>query len=248
MHLQDDAAPRSSQLPGSNRPGLHRAPPVKNIVCGSLAIVTLVSAGDARAADQTAAWRTKPPAKAPPARVIPPSPWAGFYVGGQSGVSTGHSAWSATQPGGPDFVGSLDLFRPYDVFNGHGSHFAGLTGGYNFALRSGAIVGVEADVSFHGLFGANQSFASPIIGSANYDDTMMMFGTVRGRYGLDINHWLYYATGGLAWTYDQFTRTQFGAAFGAAPGTVESLFAGRVGWTIGAGVEVPIVPGWTMKA
>jgi high affinity Mn2+ porin len=223
---------------------------VKKILCQGLAVMTLASAGDARAADSTATWRVKAPAKAPSARAISPSAWTGFYVGGQAGVSTGRSAWSATQPGGADFSGSLDFFRPYDVFNGHGSHFAGFTGGYNYGLRSGDVVGVEADVSFHGLFAASQSFASPVIGSANYDDTVTMFGTVRGRYGIDVNHWLYYATGGLAWTYDQFTRTQFGAGpvFGAAPGTIETTFAGRVGWTIGAGVEAPVVPGWTMKA
>src|ERR1700681_389608 len=123
--------------------------------------MTPASAGDARAADSTAAWRVK----APPARAITPSPWTGFYVGGQAGVATGRSAWSPTHPGGPDFSGSLDFSRPYDVFNGHGSHFAGLTGGYNYGLRSGVVVGVEADVSFHGFFTANQSFASPIIGS-----------------------------------------------------------------------------------
>src|SRR5258708_20785047 len=76
-----------------------------------------------------------------------------------------------------------------------------------------------------------------------------MFGSVRGRIGYDANHWLYYATGGLAWTHDQFTRTQFGAGpvSGAPAGTVETSFAGRVGWTIGAGVETPVVPGWTAK-
>ena len=116
---------------------------MKKILCQGLAVMTLASAGDARAADSTALWRTKAPAKAPPARAISPSAWTGFYVGGQAGVSTGRSAWSATQPGGADFSGSLDFFRPYDVFNGHGSHFAGFTGGYNYGNLPKCFLGIS---------------------------------------------------------------------------------------------------------
>jgi hypothetical protein len=56
-------------------------------------------------------------------------------------------------------------------------------------------------------------------------------------------------TGGFAWTYDQFTRTQLTDSLtGSAPaGTVETSFLGRVGWTVGAGAEVPIAPGWTAR-
>ena len=76
-----------------------------------------------------------------------------------------------------------------------------------------------------------------------------MFGTVRSRVGYDVNHWLYYVTGGLAWTYDQFTRTQLidSPTGGAPAGTVETTFLGRIGWTAGAGIEAPIAPGWTAK-
>jgi high affinity Mn2+ porin len=226
---------------------------VKKLLCQSLAVIALASGEDARAADSAAVWDTKAPAKAPVLAKAPAAPavdWTGFYVGAHAGVSTGHSAWSATQPGGaPNLSGSLDFFRPYDVFNGHGSHFAGLGGGYNYELRSGLVIGAEADVSFPGFLGASQSFASPTIGGATYGDPVQLFGTLRGRMGYDASHWLYYATGGLAWTFDQFTRTQIGAnpATGTPDGTFESAFAGRLGWTIGAGIEAPIVPGWTAK-
>jgi hypothetical protein len=67
-----------------------------------------------------------------------------------------------------------------------------------------------------------------------------MFGTVRSRVGYDVNHWLYYVTGGLSWTFDQFTRTQLtGSPVGGAPaGTVETSFLGRIGWTVGAGLSM----------
>jgi high affinity Mn2+ porin len=92
-----------------------------------------------------------------------------------------------------------------------------------------------------------QNFSSTAIGAANYDDTIEMFGTVRGRVGYDIDHWLYYMTGGLAWSWDQFTRTQITSSItsGASAGTIETLFQGRTGWTAGAGVEAPIAPSWT---
>ncbi len=226
---------------------------VNKLLYQTLAMIALVFGEDARAADSLTTSRATRDTKAPsdaPAKAAPlPSDWTGFYVGAHAGVSSGYSAWSATQPGGAGLSGSLNFFTPYDVFNGHGSHFAGVSGGYNYALPSRLVAGLEADVSFPGFLGASQSFSSAVIGSANYEDTVNMFGSVRGRIGYDANPWLYYATGGLAWTYDKFTRTQFGAGpvFGAPAGTVETSFAGRVGWTVGAGVEAPIVPGWTAK-
>jgi hypothetical protein len=131
--------------------------------------------------------------------------WTGFYVGAHAGVSTASSVWSATQPGGaPSLTGSLNLFSPFDLFTEAGSHFGGFTAGYNYVLPSRIVLGGEADVSFASTLSAGQSFASPLIGAANYSDTVELFGTVRGRVGYDVNHWLLYATGGLAWTYDQF--------------------------------------------
>jgi high affinity Mn2+ porin len=213
---------------------------VKKLLCQSLAVLTLATSGaGAHAADTSTAWVAKAPAKADP-------DWTGFYVGGHAGVSSGYSAWSATQPGGaPNLSGSLNFFRPYGLADESGSHFAGFSAGYNYRLRSGIVLGVEADVSFPSTLMASQNFSSPTIGAANYQDRVHTFGTVRGRIGYDANHWLYYTTGGLVWTFDEFTRTQIGAnpATGAPDNTVESAFAGRVGWTVGAGIEAPIVPG-----
>jgi opacity protein-like surface antigen len=66
-------------------------------------------------------------------------------------------------------------------------------------------------------------------------------GTVRGRFGYASDHWLVYASGGLAWTYNQFSREQLvgpPAARSAVPGSVESFFlVPRVGWAAGGGVE-----------
>jgi high affinity Mn2+ porin len=209
-----------------------------------LAVVAFVACEDSPAADYPVKAESRPPTAAS-------GDWSGFYAGGFAGIASGHSAWSATQPGGaPNLTGSLDLFNPYNAFNGNGSQFAGLTAGYNYMLTSRIVVGAEADVSFASTLAASQNFASRVIGAATYSDTVELFGTVRGRVGYDLNHWLYYATAGLAWTYDQFNRAQTGTnpATGAADGTSEAVFAGRVGWTVGGGVEAPVAPGWTAKA
>src|SRR5262249_21108614 len=224
---------------------------VNKLLCRTLAMIVLMFGAHARADDSLTASRETRDTTAP--RDVPAetarSDWTGLYVGAHAGLSTGHSAWSATQSGGPNLSGSLNFFTPYDVFNGHGSHFAGLSGGYNYVLSSRLVAGLEADVSFPSSLSASQSLSSAVTGAANFEDAVTMFGSVRGRIGYDANQWLYYATGGLAWTYDQFTRAQSGAGpvFGAPAGTVETSFAGRVGWTIGAGIEAPVVPGWTAK-
>ena len=68
---------------------------------------------------------------------------------------------------------------------------------------------------------------------------MLSFGTVRGRIGYASGNWLFYATGGFAWTYDRLTLTQL------ASGTTESPFLWRLGWVAGIGVEVSVAPHWT---
>src|SRR5262245_48401533 len=161
---------------------------VNKLLCQSLAMITLVFSEDARAADPwavpwAASWGTrdaKAPAEAFDKGALPRSGWTGLYVGAHAGISTGRSVWSATQPGGADLSGALNFFTPYDVFNGHGSHFAGLSGGYNYALSSRLVAGLEADVSFPESLGASQSFSSAVTGAANFEDTVNLFGSVRG--------------------------------------------------------------------
>jgi opacity protein-like surface antigen len=146
---------------------------VYKLLCESLAMITLVFCEDARAADSLTTSPGTRDTKAvsdAPAEAAPRADWTGFYVGANAGVSSGRSAWSATQPGGPNLSGSLNFFAPYDLFNGHGSHFGGLSGGYNYELPSRVVVGLEADVSFPGSLDASQSFSSAAIGSANYEE------------------------------------------------------------------------------
>jgi high affinity Mn2+ porin len=180
--------------------------------------------------------------------------WTGFYVGGHLGYATGYSKWSATEAGAdvPSLAGSLDFFRAFDGFKGTGSYYIGLQAGYNYMFPSRLVLGVEADVSFPSLIGgAPQVISSDAIGQASYAETVQFSGSVRGRIGYAPSHWLVYATGGFAWTYDQFTRMQLaGSPAGgtASPGDEESLFVvPRIGAVAGAGVEVALPSNWTAR-
>jgi high affinity Mn2+ porin len=210
------------------------------IVIGLLGLLALT--GSAAAADL--------PVKAPPPAATAYD-WTGVYVGGHIGYAAGSSRWSAE----PGLTGSLDLFNGFDAFKGTGSYFEGFQAGYNYMAPSRLLLGVEADVSFPNTIGGASIFSSVSTGTASYAEQVEFSGTLRGRVGyapnLGTTHWLFYATGGFAFSYDQFTRTQIAgtpAGGSAMPGQVENLFVvPRVGGVAGAGVELALPSNWTAR-
>ena len=193
------------------------------------------------------------PVKAPPPAASAAYDWTGVYVGGHLGYATGSSDWTATQAGAatPSLAGSLDLFNGFNGFGGTGSYLLGLQAGYNYMSPSRFVFGAEVDVSFPNLLSGNQTISSPLIGLVNYQDRVEMSGTVRGRIGYAPGNWLFYATGGFAYSFDHLTRTQIaGVPVGGAAmaGTVEDLFmVPRVGGVVGAGVEFALTPRWMAR-
>ena len=174
--------------------------------------------------------------------------WSGFYAGGRVGYAWGTSNWTASTPGAPNVSGSLDLFQPFDAFKDTGSFSQGLQAGYNYMLPNRIVIGAEADVTFPGFpnnagisIGGASNLTSPTLGAETFSETVLTSGTVRGRIGYAPGSWLFYATGGVAWTYDQLSLTQL------ANGTTESPFLWRLGWAAGAGFEVPVAPHWTAR-
>jgi high affinity Mn2+ porin len=174
--------------------------------------------------------------------------WSGFYAGGHLGYAWGSSNWTASTSATTS-SGSLNLYQPFDAFKGTGSFFEGLEAGYNYVLPNRVVIGAEADVSFpsfpssstgFGIGGAS-TLTLPPIGAQSYSENILAFGTVRGRIGYAPGNWLFYATGGFAWSYDQLSLTQ------TASGTSESPFLWRLGWAAGAGVEVPVGPHWSAR-
>jgi high affinity Mn2+ porin len=192
------------------------------------------------------------PVKTPPTAAIAYD-WTGFYIGAHIGITAGSSNWTGTFPGAaaPPVTGSIDFFHPYDAFTGSGSYFAGFQGGYNYVLPSRLLLGIEGDISFPNTVGGTAVFSTAASGVASYAEQVEMSGTLRGRVGYATGHWLVYATGGLAWSADQFTRMQIAGTpvtGAAAPGTVENLFlVPRLGGSMGAGVELGLTSRWAAR-
>ncbi len=210
----------------------------------------IVLAGSARAADLSAGLPTKAP---PPAAPVGYD-WSGFYLGAHAGYGLGGSNWAATQAAGANLNGTLSFSNGYNFSSGTGSYMLGLQGGYDVMAASRWLLGVAADVSFPSFVGGTQIISTPTIGTANYLNAVEFSGTVRGRVGYapspgNAGNWLFYATGGLAFSYDQFTRAQLAGVSGSAmPGLRENLFlVPRVGGVVGAGVEVALASHWTAQ-
>jgi high affinity Mn2+ porin len=225
--------------------------------------VVLATCTAAMAGDLPANFPVKAPVayvtKAPQMPVANSYDWNGWYVGAHVGVTTGSSNWSAIQPGGaPGLNGSFDLPFNFDFMAGTGSYVAGLQGGYNYVFPSHVLLGFETDFSFPNSdvlipfsVRGNQTITSPITGQVTYGEAVAYYGSVRGRVGYAFDHFLLYGTGGLAWTFDQVTRTQiagFPVGGTATPGTVDLVQPWRLGWAAGAGVEIPVTGNWTAKA
>jgi len=175
--------------------------------------------------------------------------WTGFYLGGHVGLVAGHSNWTMNPLGdGVPVSGSFGLYRSPNAFTEGGSFLEGVQAGYNFMMPNRMVLGIEADGSFpafrdpSGLtIGGVSNFTSPTFGAGTFGETVLSSGTLRGRIGYTPGHWLFYATGGLAWTYNQQTLTQ------NMTGNAEDRFLWRFGWAAGAGFETPIAPHWTVR-
>ena len=174
--------------------------------------------------------------------------WNGFYAGARVGYAWGSSNWKENSSGAPDSSGSLNLFQPLNVFNDTGSFSQGLQAGYNYMLQNRVVIGAEADVTFPGFpdsagisIGGRSNLSSPTFGAETFSETVLTSGTVRGRVGYAARSWLFYATGGFAWSYNHQTLTQ------VTSGAAESPFLWRLGWAAGAGLEVPVTPHWSAR-
>lgn len=206
-----------------------------------------------------AALPANPPVKAP-VPYLASYDWNGWYAGVHVGTIRGLSNWSAIPPGAgaPSLSGSFDLPFNFDFMGGTGSYVAGFQGGYNHVFPSRVMLGFESDISFpnsdvqvpYSVRGS-QTVTSPLTGQVTYGEAVIHYGSARARIGYAFDHFLLYGTGGLAWSYDQVTRTQVdGVSFGgfATPGTVDTRLLWRLGWAAGAGIEIPLAANWTAKA
>jgi high affinity Mn2+ porin len=176
------------------------------------------------------------------------SDWTGYYVGAHLDYQAGQSRWSESQSAAVGAGGMFDLGQGYDFSSGKGSYAIGFQGRYDYMDASHHVFGVEGDIWFPNTLSGSQTFTTAV-GSASYSETVQFSGTLRGRLGYAAGNWLFYLTGGFAWSFDQFSRTQIsgapaGSNVAAGNGEVESLVP-RYGGAIGAGAELALNDKWS---
>ncbi len=162
----------------------------------------------------------------PPVYTAPPPlfTWTGIYVGGQVGYAWGHAG-----NGIPGVAGSYTGSSPDGVVGG--AHV-----GYNYQINQ-FVVGLEGDVD--GTSFSKSAYAPGI--ATSFGTRIPVEGSVRGRVGYAWDRTLFYATGGAA-----FADIQHSVNGGITP--FYSGSTGRVGWTVGGGVEYALTNNWSVRA
>jgi len=199
--------------------------------------ILLASAG-AMALAGTAFAADLPTHAPPPVYVAPVFSWTGFYVGGQLGYDWGNdnsnlAVFVATVP--PTFLGSTRSTQVSGAIGG--AHL-----GYNWQINQ-FVLGVETDVDSTNLNGheVNPLGVTPggvFIPIPLTDKVRSTIeGSFRGRIGWAWNNWLFYGTGGVAFT-DFTSNYQFASIL------TDDRTSTRVGWTAGGGIEWAFNNNW----
>jgi high affinity Mn2+ porin len=182
-----------------------------------LTCVSLLVGGVARSADLTAP------------QIRSRFDWSGWYVGGNVAYSIGRASSTLFDP------------NPVVVGNSFSSLYGGLQAGYNYVFPSRLMLGAEADITFPNFLEDGTIFTAGTAEGTTIIDQIDYIATLRGRFGYAFDHWLFYGTGGFAWSQ---------ARFGETPGIVndeDKILRTRTGWALGLGTEVAIAPDWTAR-
>jgi outer membrane immunogenic protein len=193
--------------------------------------------------------------KAPPPPVVVDE-WTGWYVGLNLGGSWGRSRTSYNDPD-PAFV-------PFTTSQNMDGVLGGAQIGYNWQFNRTWLLGLEADFQGTGqrgsatfppiteILGVPGIAATTLTTTGTLTQKMPWFGTVRARLGVEPSeHWLLYATGGLA--YAQIKSTAATSLVAMTPGgtftaaTSSSVNNDRAGWTGGFGAEWMFAKNWSAK-
>jgi outer membrane immunogenic protein len=180
----------------------------------------ILLAATALVAFNTAAMSADMPVKAPAyAAPAPLFNWTGFYVGAVGGYAWGHSR--DLDPGIPNDSGDFRMR----------GGTAGGTLGVNWQAGN-IVLGIEGDLAWADFKGSQGvTCGSTCFTKNDY------FHTARGRAGIASGPWLFYVTGGAA-----FTNYKIHSGNG-----VLQISDDKTGWTVGGGVENAITNNWSWK-
>ena len=160
-----------------------------------------------------------------PVKYVAPAPvftWTGCYVGAHVGYAWGTSK----QEYGGTRAGVPDAFLPvgFDLTGNYNTNgvVGGGQGGCNY--QTGAWVwGVEVDGAWASVSGQANPTAGAIAAGANaqrlFTTNQRWLSTARGRLGWAADRWMWYVTGGAAWTGIDVNNDALAVAANAAPGS-----------------------------
>jgi outer membrane immunogenic protein len=190
---------------------------MKRISSWGLALAALLVAGAAHAADIFSAAPAYPSAFSP----VPYYNWTGLYVGANAGYGFGNPNWyDAT-----NVIGGA-----YDARSG----LAGGTVGYNAMTLAPFVFGEEVDLGVSRF----RTFIAPPSCGPGCEFRSDWVGTARLRFGVAIDKFLPYVTGGLS--FAQLSTDVVGIPFG-------SLTKIEMSWTAGVGLEYLLWDRWSAK-
>jgi outer membrane immunogenic protein len=215
------------------------------------ALVALVAAGPAMAADLA------PTYKAPPAATS--FSWSGFYLGGDIGGVFGGGAGTSNffqNFSDPAFVNNAQRQSPSS------SAFAGgLHAGYNWQFAPAWVLGIEGDWQWtrpRYSFCRQTEILSEACsdngrGFADIGSETRSIGTVRARFGQTYDRLMVYGTGGAAFADIKTTVglncLVAGCGASSAENTTAVTFSNfNTGWVAGGGIEWMFSPNWTVRA
>lgn len=172
--------------------------------------------------------------------------WAGFYIGAHAGYGwTDNVTMVRTDTLLHATIVGPFYLQPKSVDASDGAVMGGVQFGYNWALSSQWVGGLEADWTWSGLKPSGR--AGPLItfegkeAIASYtsvDAHVTGLGSVRGRIGFSHSNWLPYLTGGAAFARLNIQADMYCPKFNCgdtlAPASSSST---RLGWVAGAGIE-----------
>jgi outer membrane immunogenic protein len=182
--------------------------------------------------------------------------WTGFYIGGNVG-----GAWGNFDPRTSTVYSDDGWFVPSDIpaidrVGIQSSKPTGFTGGfeagYNWQSRN-FVFGVEEDIDALSLSSGASSGALypgyPFTFTVTSNISTTWLATVRGRLGYAVNNWLFFVTGGAAFTDLRgkfaFSDTWDNKARNASESA--SFSDTKTGYAIGGGVEAGLWGNWSVK-
>ncbi|MGO9358288.1 MAG: outer membrane protein [Xanthobacteraceae bacterium] len=204
----------------------------KLLFLGATALALTV-AGPALAADLTPY-----PVKAP---FVERFTWTGCYLGGHVGGA--FESRDATDPAAliENNLGGASTGTTTAHVSPSGLTLGGQIG-CDYQFSPNWVAGIEGAASAGYMKGTTNVALNTGDSEALTIKTDLMT-AVTARLGYAMDHWLFYAKGGVAWTNDKYSIT---GTFLGTPFDAEGL-GNRVGWTAGAGVEWAFAQDWSAR-